>query len=287
MNQKWTKEEKEKYFLLFPTHTNKELQKIFPNKNLKTLRKYASRNNLKRNPETTKRMKSENMSGANNPRFGKIGINKGKIFSQEIRDKISNSRKEYYSKEENRNKLSGENNPMFGIEPYNKNKRMLDVFGEEKLKEIINKTNKTKKDNWDNKTNEEKERITQNRREIFIDRIMRMNKNSTIPELIVESILKEQLIEFKKQEKIDFYLVDYIIGNKIIEVQGDYWHWNINLEKYKNKNPPNIIQKNIRRDKAKLTFLKNKGYEVLYIWEYDLKNNIENCKNIIQKYIFN
>ena len=287
MNKKWTKDEKEKYLLLFPTHTNKELQIIFPDKNLKTLRKYASRNNVKRNPETTYRMKSENMSGKNNPRFGKIGVNKGKIFNQDIRDKISNSRKKYYSKEENKKKFSGKNNPMFGIEPYNKNKRMLDFFGEEKLKEIINRTNKTKKNNWDNKTNEEKEKITQNRRVIFIDRIKKMNKNSTIPELIVESILTEQLIEFKKQEKIDFYLVDYIIGNKIIEVQGDYWHWNTNLEKYKHKKPPIIIQKNIRRDKAKFTFLKNKGYEILYIWEYDLKNKIENCKNLIQRYVFN
>ncbi len=53
---------------------------------------------------------------------------------------------------------------------------------------------------------------------------------------------------------IDFYVVDILINNTVVEVQGDYWH---NLEKQKVK------------DKAKNKFLTGKGYDIVYIWEHE------------------
>lgn len=44
-------------------------------------------------------------------------------------------------------------------------------------------------------------------------------------------------------------------------------------------------KKNIRRDKAKKTYLTNKNYEILYLWENDIKTNIEWIKNLIIKFL--
>jgi very-short-patch-repair endonuclease len=76
----------------------------------------------------------------------------------------------------------------------------------------------------------------------------------------------------------DIYLPDY---NLVIECQGDYWH--SNPRKYQDKEI-NLTQKlNIRRDKAKATFLKNKGYSQLNIWEYDINYNFKYIEDLLQK----
>lgn len=85
-----------------------------------------------------------------------------------------------------------------------------------------------------------------------------------------------------KYYAVDNYLTDY---NLIIEVMGTYWHCDIrkfNMIKYSNQ------RKRIIKDKAKRTYLKNKyGIKVLYLWEEDINNNIDLCKEIILKYIEN
>lgn len=45
--------------------------------------------------------------------------------------------------------------------------------------------------------------------------------------------------------------------------------------------------KDIVQDKKKHTLLKNKGIEILYLWESDINNNIDLCEDLILKYIEN
>jgi len=77
---------------------------------------------------------------------------------------------------------------------------------------------------------------------------------------------------------LDIYLVDLHLG---IEVMGDYWHGNPN--KYNNSNQLNSIQiKNMKKDIRKRKFIEKKyNLKILYLWEYDIKNNLELCERLI------
>lgn len=106
----------------------------------------------------------------------------------------------------------------------------------------------------------------------------------TLPEEKVENILIELNISYEQQVKFNFntkyYLCDFKIRDKfIIEVQGDYWHGNPNLY---SEDSLNDLQKDmIKRDINKKYELEKLGYEVIYIWEYDLIHDYEKCKSIL------
>jgi len=61
-------------------------------------------------------------------------------------------------------------------------------------------------------------------------------------------------IEYEPQKQIDYYLVDAYIPetNTIIEFQGQYWHTREDIK---------------QKDKGKRTFFKNKGYNLVEVWE--------------------
>lgn len=103
-----------------------------------------------------------------------------------------------------------------------------------------------------------------------------------MPEHKVEQILKKYKIKYKKESTIVDYnfICDFIVGNTIIEVQGDYWHANPIIY---NKNELNNIQiRNVNRDINKKIALEKLGYKVMYIWEYDLVHNYQMCENKIK-----
>ena len=71
----------------------------------------------------------------------------------------------------------------------------------------------------------------------------------------------------------------------MIEVQGDFWHCdNRNFKEIKY-----LIQaENIKNDKSKKTYIYNKyNINILYLWEEDIENNLELCKQLILEYINN
>ena len=102
------------------------------------------------------------------------------------------------------------------------------------------------------------------------------------PELLVQSILKNNNISFEKHKMIKdgngfYHQVDLFINPNIcIEIDGDYWHGNPN--KY---NGDFVIKtrKNIQvtandiwlRDQLVNTKLTNMGYCMIRIWESDIK----------------
>ena len=114
--------------------------------------------------------------------------------------------------------------------------------------------------------------------------IEKYNKKETRPEKSVREILNKLNIEFKKEKYIDKTIrVDFIIGNKIIEVQGDYYH--ANPEIYKNKNITKIQERNIINDIRKKKFFKENNYELLEIWENEIIHKHDSVVEKIKKYI--
>ena len=65
---------------------------------------------------------------------------------------------------------------------------------------------------------------------------------------------------------------------------GDYWHGN--PIKYKEKDLSIIQLKSKKRDKSKHTYIKKyHNFEILYLWENDIINEVNLCKSLINLYI--
>lgn len=118
--------------------------------------------------------------------------------------------------------------------------------------------------------------------------ILKNNQSITLtkPQIIINNILDKENIIYNNEESFIYYSADnYLIEyDLVIEVMGDYWH--SNPLKYKKLN--DLQKKNIRRDKAKHTFLLDYyGINILYLWEKDILENPELCALLIKLYIIN
>ena len=87
-------------------------------------------------------------------------------------------------------------------------------------------------------------------------------------------IPKNEKYMFWKETKQAF-AYDFMYKNKIIEFQGDYWHCNPKLydKDFYNKVKQKTAQEIWEYDKIKLECANFYGYDVLYIWEHDYRNN--------------
>jgi hypothetical protein len=102
---------------------------------------------------------------------------------------------------------------------------------------------------------------------------------------------KENYILIKNLTNRKGYFVDFYYenGKKIIEFNGDFWHFNPKKylpESYVILKNNKIIAKSIwEEDKIKINNLIKTGYKVLVVWEDEYKNNksetIKNCNDFI------
>ena len=118
--------------------------------------------------------------------------------------------------------------------------------------------------------------------------MLQCNKIDTLtkPQIVVNELLDFNKIKYNNEEPFVYYSVDNYLTdcNLVIEVLGDYWHGNpIRFTKL------NDLQiKNIKRDKAKRTFIKKYyNINILYLWENDILNKPELCSLLIELYISN
>ena len=113
---------------------------------------------------------------------------------------------------------------------------------------------------------------------------------NTSIQLKVNDMLDQLGIKYIREYNITYYSIDnYLIdSNLMIEVQGDYWH--CNPLKYNNSKSL-MTQKQyegIHRDKLKYSYVKNHyDLDILYLWEHDINNNLQLCKELILFYIKN
>ena len=144
----------------------------------------------------------------------------------------------------------GENNPLFGRGEELWTEEMRKRKAEQQIKILLNTDFKSKK---------------------------------TKPQKITDNLLEELKLEYENEFDCKYYLIDNYIKehNLMIEVQGNFFHCNPTMD-IKNSRSKKIISK----DKSKHTYVKNKyGIEILYLWEYDLINNIKMCKKLIEEYV--
>ena len=104
---------------------------------------------------------------------------------------------------------------------------------------------------------------------------------------MVRLILDELGIEFKQEKylKSKLFRADFLVGaNKVIEVNGDYYHANPEVYSHKILTPLQV--KNLKSDKLKMDFYKENGFEVLIVWERDLKFNLEKEREKIKNFVY-
>jgi len=103
---------------------------------------------------------------------------------------------------------------------------------------------------------------------------------------IICSLLMNNNISIIEEKSFDFYSIDIYLKdyNLAIEIMGKFWHcdnrkyYTINYESQLNA---------IRKDKSKHTYFKNKGINILYLWEDEINNNLPLCVKLIEEYIQN
>jgi len=113
-------------------------------------------------------------------------------------------------------------------------------------------------------------------------------KNINFDKIYYAEYNKEYGIKSKKR----YYFYDFVVldNKKIIEFNGDIWHANPNL--YDNNNKPfcyeNIDLNEIWDfEKKKLRIAKNRGFEILVIWENEYRDSKDEVINKCLKFLNN
>lgn len=82
------------------------------------------------------------------------------------------------------------------------------------------------------------------------------------------------------------YAVDFCFPKEkiVIEADGDWWHANPEFLKERNLKELHPIQKKMKRiDKAKNSYLRNKGWDLIRFWERDLYKKTDKCLKKIKE----
>lgn len=135
-------------------------------------------------------------------------------------------------------------------------------------------------------TKEQKDNLSRG----VVKRLQKTDLTNTKIQISINEILDGLNIVYEREYALDFYscdnfLLDYHL---IIEVMGDYWHGNP-LKYNVNKYCLNAIQsKTILKDKQKRGYIKKHyGYPILNLWEADIKQQPDKCKDIIKLFVQN
>jgi G:T-mismatch repair DNA endonuclease (very short patch repair protein) len=250
---------------------------------------------------------------------------KGKKFSDEHRANLSQSMKGRSSSrngvilsEESKKKISkankGNPSPMKGKKHTTEAKQKMSEFAKgrkdseetKKKKSIAHNRPETKRKNSEahmgkkhTEKSKQKMSISQNKPETLQknrDRRAKQvfPKEDTKPEKIVQIILKKHEINFEKHSNFKLksgknHQADILIEpNRVIEVFGDYWHFN--PKKYDGQSIQKMRKKEIKvkevwqEDKDIINGMQEQGYKVLVVWESELKDELEKTTKKILKF---
>jgi very-short-patch-repair endonuclease len=203
----------------------------------------------------------------------KNGVGKwmlGRKLPPEVIEKGRLKRIGHITTEETKRKIgeanSGKNNGMYGHKYSEKEKE----FFRKTIKENWKKKSFRKKWNKTRATPEFKRCLRENALKVA-EKIRKKGYHNTKPELEMEKILKSLKIKYIHPYPIwdieHCFSADFFIPKikTIIEVDGIYWH---NLKKVK------------RKDKIRNKEMKNRGYNVIRIWENEItKESVQKAIN--------
>lgn len=186
----------------------------------------------------------------------------------------------------------GKGNPMFGKKAWNrgKNKKNNDImrrnsenrkgvkFSEKTLKKMSESAKKRKVHGHKGFKHSEESKQIMREKTIARFKSGKFPQINSLPHRIVRNILESIFgkcgIDFFEEKEYGNFVFDFHVGKNLIEVQGDYFHCN---PKTRHATPKNKMQENnLKRDKRKKEFVKKeKKYELIELWEYDIINNKE------------
>lgn len=107
---------------------------------------------------------------------------------------------------------------------------------------------------------------------IYKDPVL-INGMSSI-ERFVKSVLDDNNIEYLYSPSLNNFRPDFLInGNKVIEVNGDYWHCNPYI--YSNGPEDDIQEKHVLRDYCKKCYYLSNDIQFIEIWELDIDKDPE------------
>jgi len=90
----------------------------------------------------------------------------------------------------------------------------------------------------------------------------------TKPKKTMASILGEMQRPFIHNNLMyNKFFVDFLVGNTIIEVFGDYWHGNPKFFPV-----PSMTLPSKKKDKSRIAYLSKCGHNVVVFWEDEIKN---------------
>jgi len=124
-----------------------------------------------------------------------------------------------------------------------------------------------------------------------ITKNMRSNKSKdTKPELMLRKELWKRGLRYRKNYKKAVGKPDIVfVSRKIaIFVDGKMWHgydWEKQKNDFKSHRDFWIpkIKRNIERDKEVTERLRNEGWTVLRFWDFEIKKNLSDCADKIEK----
>ena len=146
-------------------------------------------------------------------------------------------------------------------------------FSDKKWKDIQDKTKKTIQEKYGN--------INEN-----------IWKYSSSLEDIVKNVLDKNNIVYKPQKFVSgrSYDIHILNTNILIEINGDYWHANPKLYNdgeminYAGKGKC-LVNEIWDKDTEKLKIANDSGFDVIYLWEFDINYHILN--NTLDKFVLN
>jgi len=188
----------------------------------------------------------------------------GHKVSIETREKISKSHLGMKPSLETKQKISAAN---IGKKSWNKGKSLEELFGEKKGKQMKKEMSLIKKEYYaSNPQAVEAFKILRSK--------MKIPKKDSSIEIKIQNFLTKLKIEFmahkyfnlKKSYQCDIYIPSM---NLIIEADGDYYHGN--PKKYPESQLNKRQREQRERDDSRTKELLEKGYNVIRIWENEIK----------------
>ena len=231
-------------------------------RSLTSVRVQVKRLHLRHTKEQTRRIMSEKMSGAGNGMFGKPSARRGVTVSEDTRERIRKAAKEGFVSGK-RKWLAGSENPMFGKPSPMRGKTLPETA----LLVLSRKATIR----WAGRSEEFRQAHLVKMRQGW-SRWAISGRPTWIEKEVASWLISAEKI-YVSQVVVGFYVVDFLLGKTVIETHGDYWHGNPSV--YSPECLDATQKANIRRDRAKRTFLANRGYTLVEMWEKDIKADPE------------
>lgn len=106
----------------------------------------------------------------------------------------------------------------------------------------------------------------------------------------IKSLCKDKVFKFNKKIYNTSYIVDIQVDNKIIEVNGDYWHCNPSIYKsgdyIKKPGGMYLVNDQWNKDAIRCKDLETFNYSIFIIWESDWKSKKDIILDQVIKFIY-